>query len=113
MTKGISVFKGIGDLANKESNRIKKKKKILGQIGVKSTFRKNEIKIFGKGLIENKDKIIKVPNLKDHRICMSSAILSLVTGIKTKINNFETVKTSSPNFLKTIKSLGANFEITK
>ena len=113
LTKGISVFKGIGDLANKESNRIKKKKKILGQIGVKSTFRKNEIKIFGKGLIENKDKIIKVPNLKDHRICMSSAILSLVTGIKTKINNFETVKTSSPNFLKTIKSLGANFEITK
>ena len=36
---------------------------------------------------------------------MSSTILSLVTGIKAKINNFETVKTSSPNFLKIIKSL--------
>ena len=40
-------------------------------------------------------------------------ILSLLTGVKTKINNFETVKTSSPNFLKIIKSLGAKFEINK
>ena len=44
---------------------------------------------------------------------MSSAILSLITGIRAKINNFETVNTSSPNFLKLIKLLGANFEIKK
>ena len=63
--------------------------------------------------IKNKNKIINVPNLSDHRICMSAAILSLVTGIKTKIKNFETVKTSSPSFLKIIKSLGGKFEIKK
>ena len=113
LTKGISIFKGIEDLANKESNRIKEMQKILNQIGIKSKFSKNELKIFGKSSFENKNKIIKVPNLKDHRICMSSTILSLVTGIKAKINNFETVKTSSPNFLKIIKSLGAKFEVTK
>ena len=113
LTKGISIFKGIEDLANKESNRIKEMQKILNQIGIKSKFSKNELKIFGKSSFENNNKIIKVPNLKDHRICMSSTILSLVTGIKAKINNFETVKTSSPNFLKIIKSLGANFEVTK
>ena len=66
-----------------------------------------------KNLIENKNKQINVPNLGDHRICMSSTILSLVTGIKAKINNFETVKTSSPNFLNIIKYLGAKFEIKK
>ena len=44
---------------------------------------------------------------------MSSVILSLITGVRAKINNFETVKTSSPNFLKIIKSLGAKFEIEK
>jgi len=113
LTKGISVFKGIEDLANKESNRIKEMRKILGQIGIKSKFNKNEMRIFGRNLLKNKNGIIEVPNLKDHRICMSSAILSLVTGIKAKINNFETVKTSSPNFLKIIKFLGANFEVTK
>tara|TARA_B100001564_G_C20612863_1_gene658410 strand:- start:553 stop:1488 length:936 start_codon:yes stop_codon:yes gene_type:complete len=113
LTKGTSIFKGIGDLANKESNRVKEMQKILKQVGIKSIFKKNEMKIFGKNSIQNKNKKIKVPNLGDHRICMSSAVLALVTGITAKINNFETVKTSSPNFLKIIKSLGANFEIAK
>ena len=44
---------------------------------------------------------------------MSAAVLALVTGIKTNIKNFETVKTSSPNFLNLIKYLGAKFEISK
>jgi 3-phosphoshikimate 1-carboxyvinyltransferase len=113
LTKGISVFSGIEDLANKESNRIKEMQNILRQIGIKSFATKNKIKIYGKNFIEIKNKKINVPNLGDHRICMSSAILSLVTGVNTKINNFETVKTSSPNFLKIIKSLGAKFEINK
>ena len=113
LTKGISIFKGIEDLANKESNRIKEMQKILKQIGIKSISTKNEMRVYGRSFVENKNKKITVPNLGDHRICMSSTILSLVTGIRTKINNFETVNTSSPNFLKIIKSLGANFEITK
>jgi len=113
LTEGVSVFKGIEDLANKESNRIKEMQKILKQAGIKSTASKNEMKIFGKSFIETKNKKIYVPNLGDHRICMSSTILSLISGIKTKINNFETVKTSSPNFLEIIKSLGAKFEIKK
>jgi len=113
LTKGTSIFKGIEDLANKESNRIREMQKILKQIGIKSIFTKNEMRVYGRSFIENKNKKIMVPNLGDHRICMSSTILSLVTGVRTKINNFETVNTSSPNFLKIIKSLGANFEITK
>ena len=44
---------------------------------------------------------------------MSAAILSLLTGIKTKIKNFETVKTSSPNFLNIVKLLGGKFEKKK
>ena len=113
LTNGTSVFKGIGDLANKESNRIKEMQKILSQIGVKSIATKNDLKIYGKKFINNKNKIIKVPNLGDHRICMSAVILALLTGIKTKIHNFETVYTSSPSFLKIMKQLGAKFEIQK
>jgi len=113
LTRGTSIFRGISDLANKESNRIKEMQKILKQIGIKSSAKKDEIKIFGKASISNMNKKIVVPNLGDHRICMSSAILSLVTGIEAKINNFETVKTSSPNFLKKIKLLGGRFKIEK
>ena len=111
LTKGLSVFKGIGDLANKESNRIKEMQKILKQIGIKTVANKNEIKIYGKDNIKIKNKIIDVPSLGDHRICMASLILSLLLGIKIKINSFETVYTSSPSFLKIIKSLGGNYEI--
>ena len=113
LTKGASVFKGIEDLANKESNRIEEMKKILNQVGIKCKSSKYEMKIFGKSNIKKRKNIIKVPNLGDHRICMSSVILSLVTGNKAEINNFETVRTSSPSFLQIIKSLGGNFEIKK
>ncbi len=113
LTKGISKFYGIGDLANKESNRIKEMQKILGQIGIKSISTKDNIKIFGKGKFEASEKQIKVKKLGDHRICMSSFVLASLTGATTKINNFETVNTSSPSFLKIMKQLGANFEIQK
>ena len=113
LTKGKSVFKGIGDLANKESNRIIEMQKILNQIGIKSNFSKNALNIFGKGMIDARDKKIFVPNLGDHRICMSSFVLAILTGANLKIKNFETVYTSSPSFLKTMKYLGANFEFKK
>ena len=113
LINGTSIFKGIGDLVNKESNRIKEMQKILNQVGIKSYSSKNELKIFGKGIIDASNKIIKVPNLGDHRICMSSFILAILTGAKTKIKNFETVYTSSPSFLKIMKSLGVKFETQK
>jgi 3-phosphoshikimate 1-carboxyvinyltransferase len=113
LTQGTSVFRGIGDLANKESNRIEEMKKILIQIGVKCKSNINEMKIFGKSEFKKINTTIKVPNLGDHRICMSAVILSLATGIKTEIKNFETVKTSSPSFLEIVKLLGGKFEIKK
>ena len=113
LTKGTSIFKGIEDLANKESNRIEEMKKILNKINIKCQTTKNEMKIFGTREIKKKNTIIKVPNLGDHRICMSTVILSLVTGIQAEIKNFETVRTSSPSFLEIIKLLGGKFEIKK
>ena len=109
----ISVFKGISDLSNKESSRAKEMKKILDQIKIKSITTNNEMKIFGTSNFVNRNYRIQVPNLGDHRICMSASILSLLTGVKTKIKNFETVKTSSPSFLNLIKYIGGQFEIKK
>ena len=113
LIKGVSTFEGIGDLSNKESNRIKEMQKVLSQVGIKSYSEKNKLKIFGKGLLDANKKNIVVPSLGDHRICMSAVILALLTGAKTKIKNFETVNTSSPSFLKIIKLLGGKFEIQK
>ena len=108
---GVSIFKGIRDLANKESNRIIEMQKILKQVGVNSLLFKDGIKIFGKGKIDTKNKKIHVPKLGDHRICMSAFILAAVTGIKTVIKNFDTVFTSSPSFLNIMKQFKVKFEI--
>ena len=100
LTRGISTFSGIGDLANKESNRITEMQKILKQVGVKSILSNgNKLKIFGKGKLDASNKKIIIPDLGDHRICMSSFILAILTGARAKIKNFETVFTSSPSFL--------------
>ena len=61
-----------------------------------------------------KNKSIVCSTRGDHRISMSACIFSLVTGIKTKINNFETINTSFPGFISLIKkNLGAKIEIKK
>ena len=110
LLNGKSYFSGISDLANKESNRILEMQKILKQIGITSKFKKDKLMIQGKKVISNIKRKILVKKLGDHRICMSTVILSLITGVPAKINNFETVNTSSPNFLNTIKYLGGKFE---
>ena len=58
--------------------------KILNQINVKSKLRKDSFTINGQGKIDASNKIINVPNLGDHRICMSSFVLALLTGAKVK-----------------------------
>ena len=113
LLKGVSIFRGIGELSNKESNRIKEMQKILKQVGVKSIATKNELKIFGKGMLDATNKKIYVSNLGDHRICMSAFILSVLTGARAQIKSFETVYTSSPSYLKIMKKLGAKFEKKK
>ena len=113
LTPGISIFKGITDLANKESNRIQEMKKILKKVGIRCITNKSGMKIYGKAKVKKINKIIKVDPHGDHRIAMSSLILSLITGIPFVIKNFNTVYTSSPSFLKIIKSLGGSFEVKK
>ena len=111
LTKGVSKFKNIGDLKNKESNRLLEAKKILVQTGIKCKITKDTMVIYGKDKIETRNKSILTKAKGDHRICMSSAILALVTGIRTKIKNFETVNTSFPGFIPLIKNLGGKIVI--
>ena len=86
-------------------------KKILVQAGIKCKITRDAMTIYGKNEIEKQNRTILVKAKGDHRICMSSAILALVTGIRTKINNFETVNTSFPGFISLMKSLGGKIVI--
>jgi 3-phosphoshikimate 1-carboxyvinyltransferase len=110
---GTSTFSKIADLSNKESPRAHEMKKILNQIGIRCKLSKNEMKVYGNPNLNVHGKKIRVSGVLDHRIILSVSILSLLTGVKANLKNFEQVRSSCPNFLSTISSLGGKFEIKK
>ncbi len=103
--KGISQFKDIGELNQKESPRLEWGKKILEEMGIKTITSRNSIKIFGDPNLKIKKKIVIKNYLKDHRVFMMSVIAGLSFGGSWEIHDKSSIKTSFPNFLKIIKKL--------
>ena len=103
--KGISYFKDLAELNQKESPRLKWGAKILNMMGVKNIVTKSSIKIYGNPNLEIKKKIIIKNYLKDHRVFMTSVIASLSFGGEWHIYDKDSIKTSFPNFLKIINEL--------
>ncbi len=100
--KGISTFKDLSELNQKESPRLKWGSKILNMMGVRTIVTTNSIKIFGNpNLIINKKIVIK-NYLKDHRVFMTSIIAALSFGGEWYIHDKNSFKTSFPDFLKII-----------
>ena len=103
--KGISIFKNLDELNQKESPRLKWGSKILNLMGIKTITTNNSIKIFGDpNLNINKQVLIK-NYLKDHRVFMTSVIAGLSFGGYWKIYDKDSINTSFPSFLNTLKSL--------
>ena len=108
---GISSFSNLSELNKKESPRLKLGSKLLNQLGIKTTIKKDSIKIFGNPAI-NLRKTINIKNYyKDHRIFMTSVIAALTFGGKWKISDVDSYKSSFPSFLKIIKKLGYKFKL--
>jgi 3-phosphoshikimate 1-carboxyvinyltransferase len=105
--KGVSVFRNLSELNQKESPRLVWGSKILLKMGIKNTVSKDSIKIYGNPNLKIKKKIIIKNFLKDHRVFMTSAIAALCFGGEWQINDKDSIKTSFPSFLKKISSLGA------
>ena len=105
--KGVSYFRNLRELNQKESPRLKWAEKILTHLGVKTSTTNDSIKIYGNpNLNLNSDKIIRIKNyLKDHRVFMTSLIAALTFGGKWIIHDKDSIKTSFPNFLKVIENI--------
>ena len=103
--KGVSYFKNLSELNQKESPRLKWGSKILNLMGIKTITTRDSIKIFGNpSLILNKKIIIK-NYLKDHRVFMTSIIAALTFGGDWTIHDKDSINTSFPSFLKIIEKL--------
>ena len=103
--RGVSYFKNIGELNQKESPRLKWGAKILNKIGIKTITTDNSIKIFGNPNLKINKKIVIKDYLKDHRVFMTSVITALVFGGTWSIHDKDSIKTSFPTFLDIINDI--------
>ena len=103
--KGVSYFKNLAELNEKESPRLKWGAKILQKMGIKTIVTKSSIKIFGNPNLKINKKIIVKDYLKDHRVFMTSVIaaLSIEGNSIWKIYDKDSINSSFPDFLSLVK----------
>lgn len=82
---GVSTFKNLSELNQKESPRLKWGSKILNKMGIKTILSKDSIRIFGNPKLEIQKKIVIKEYLKDHRVFMTCVVAALVFGGEWKI----------------------------
>ncbi len=103
--KGVSYFRELSELNQKESPRLKWGSKILNMMGVKTELTNHSIKIYGEPNLKLTKPIKIKKYLKDHRVFMMSVVAALTCGGQWQINDSDSIKTSFPSFLKIIKKL--------
>ena len=103
--KGISYFKNLEELNQKESPRLNWGAKILNLLGVKNIVKNNSIKIYGNPKLNISHKITIKNYFKDHRVFMTSIIAALSFGGEWKIHNKDSINTSFPKFMNIINEL--------
>ena len=106
---GISYFKNLSELNEKESPRLIWGSKILNLMGIKNIVTGSSIKIFGNPHLKIDKKITIKIFLKDHRVFMTSVVAALTFGGAWNISDKDSINTSFPSFISKIKELGAKF----
>ena len=104
-SEGVSYFKDISELNQKESERLNLGSKILNMMGIKTELTEDSIKIYGQPNLKIIKPIIIKDYLKDHRIFMMCTIAALTFGGKWKIHDKDSINTSFPSFLKILKNI--------
>lgn len=99
--EGTTVFKNIGRLRAKESDRVQTTADMITALGGKITFDENNITVTGTPLTGGNTQ-----SANDHRIAMSSAVASIIANGDVEINGAEAVAKSYPDFYEKFTMLG-------
>lgn len=92
---------GVQELRKKESDRINSVCYNYKLLGLKVEEREDGFSISGK--IKNKEAVFE--SFNDHRIAMTFSILSLLLNDGGKVNNFNCVNISNPDFINQLKQI--------
>jgi 3-phosphoshikimate 1-carboxyvinyltransferase len=105
---GISVIKGVGRLAHKESNRALSLQQEFAKMGVEISLQDDLMLINGGGKING----AIVHSHHDHRIAMACAVAALNAEGETVISDAEAINKSYPDFYAHLIKLGASVTLT-
>jgi 3-phosphoshikimate 1-carboxyvinyltransferase len=101
--RGTTVFREVGELRVKESNRLELVAANLRAVGVQAEARGNDLYVEG----SERPPRGKVETAKDHRLAMAFAVLGMVPGADVRLSERRSVSISYPSFFKDLKRIGA------
>jgi 3-phosphoshikimate 1-carboxyvinyltransferase len=107
--KGVTEITDVAELRVKESDRLTTMAQVLRYFGVECEERPDGLRI--EGHPEGPLRAARVESHGDHRIAMTAAVLGLVADGPTEIENSDCIATSFPNFVETLRALGATVEV--
>jgi 3-phosphoshikimate 1-carboxyvinyltransferase len=96
---GETVFREVGELRVKESNRLELVAANLRAAGVKAEVRGNDLHVEG----TDQPPRGRVDTASDHRLAMAFAVLGTVEGAKITLSERKSVAISYPNFFHDLK----------
>ena len=102
--RGSTVFREVGELRVKESNRLELIASNLRAVGVKAEAQGNDLHVEG----TDKPPRGRVETAKDHRLAMAFAVLGTVDGAKIRLSETQSVKISYPSFLRDLRQCFAS-----
>jgi len=102
--RGATVFREVGELRVKESNRLELIAANLRAVGVKADVQGNDLHVEG----TEKPPRGKVETAKDHRLAMAFAVLGTVDGASVKLSEKKSVAISYPGFFADLKRIRAD-----
>ncbi len=101
--RGATVFREVGELRVKESNRLDLIAANLRAVGVKAEAQNNDLHVEG----SERPPRGKVETASDHRLAMAFAVLDTVEGADVKLSERKSVAISYPGFFDDLGKTGA------
>jgi len=104
--RGTTMFREVGELRVKESNRLELIAANLRAVGVKAEVQGNDLHIEGTDTAPRG----RVETAKDHRLAMAFAVLGTVDGAKVTLSERKSVAISYPAFFRDLKRIRADVQ---
>lgn len=101
--QGSTVFREVGELRVKESNRLELIAANLRAVGVTAEVQGNDLHVEG----TPRPPRGKIDTAKDHRLAMAFAVLGTVPGADVRLSEKKSVAISYPNFFRDLKRCSA------